>query len=734
MELVELKRANCRFCGYLCGLVAKVKDGQVIAIEPDPTRFPYDASIQRGCLRCNTNLEFLNHPDRVNYPLKRIGQRGSGKWQQVTWDEALDEIAQRLEALKKQFGPETLATSIGGPHTTFWPLHRFMNLFGSPNNMGIGQICWNPGIWINTLTYGWTIENELDPEKTACSILWGNNFAESDNSLFWRTILQYRKQGKNLIVVDPKYTTTARYASIWLPVRPGADAYLALAMINVILSEKLYNREFVKNWCYGFDQLSRHVAPFTASEVEAVTGISAEKIAQAARLYAKNAPASIIPGRGIDQIGSNSIATHRSIAILRAITGNIDLPGASHVCEMPDFSPEVDLELNNELPDQQRQKQLNRDWLLLQSYSGYAILTEYTQNFGKRLPMRYMTSAHPNLVWHAMLYDKPYPIRALIVMASNPLLTQADTQLVYRALKSLDLLVVLDYFKSPTAMLADFILPVAGGLERPVFQTHAGTANIAYGGEQAVEPYFQRQTDFTFWRELAHRMGQADYWPWETFHDSLQDMLAPAQITWEEFCDSGFYYQPSPYFKHEQINADSGQKEGFATPSGKIELYSEILNALGYPPLPEPTPPIIKEGELFLITGRRKQPYYASSYRQFASLRAIHPKPWAEMNLSTANKLNLVEGQTIYVETNQGKARFIVKIAEMRDDVVSIEYGWWYPELPAQEPELGGLWISNANILTNADIQTSDRLIGTWTYNGLSCKVSVENKGDELVL
>ena len=136
--------------------------------------------------------------------------------------------------------------------------------------------------------------------------------------------------------------------------------------------------------------------------------------------------------------------------------------------------------------------------------------------------MRYLTSAHPDLVWQAMLTGEPYPVRAMIVMGSNPLLTQAETQRIYQALKSLDLLVALEYFQTPTAMLADYILPIAGGLERPLFQTHAGTANIAYGGDQAVEPYYERQTDFYFWKELGMRLGQAERWPWETFEQSLE--------------------------------------------------------------------------------------------------------------------------------------------------------------------------------------------------------------------
>lgn len=721
----DLRRTNCRFCGYLCGLTATVKAGRVTAVEPDPSRYPYDAGIQRGCRRWRAILEFLDHPDRVNYPLKRVGARGSGQWRQVSWEEALDDVAVRLQVLKARFGPETLATSIGGPHATYWPLHRFMNLFGSPNNMGIGQICWNPGVWINTLTYGWPVENELDPEATACAILWGTNPAESDNNLFWRTIQEFRRRGKPLIVVDPRQTKTATRASLWLPVRPGTDPYLAMGLLNVILSERLFDQWFVEKWCRGFDRLVEHVAQYTPQVIEGISGVNAGMLVEAARLYAMYSPACLITGRGIDQLGHGSVPTHQALAILRAVTGNVDVPGASHIGEMPDFIPEVELELSDELAEAQRQKQLNRRHLMLQSYPGYEHVSQVIGPTGRRLPMRYLTSAHPNLVWRAMLGGAPYPVRALVVMGSNPLLTQADSRLIYQALKSLDLLVALEYFRTPTAMLADYILPAASGLERPLFQTHAGIANIAYGGDPAVAPYYERRPDYYFWRELGLRLGQINRWPWETLEAALADTLAPAGLSWEAFCTSGLYYRPSPYQKHELVSPNTGLEAGFRTPSGKIELFSEILANLGANPLPAPQLPatVKQDFPLRLITGGRKQPFYASSYRQVESLRSAHPEPWAEMSAETAARQGLMDGSPVIVETERGQARFILKLAQVVEDVVSVEYGWWYPELPACEPGLGGAWISNANLLTSADIETSDTLIGTWTYNGIPCRV-----------
>ena len=719
------ERTNCRLCGYLCALTAHVEDGRVVSVEPDTSRYPYDASIMKGCRRWRSNPEILNHPQRMNFPLKRVGERGEGHWQQISWTQAVDEIADRLAALKEKYGAETLATSIGGPHATYWPMHRFLNLFGSPNNVGIGQICWNPAIWTNTLTFGWPIDNELDPERTSCAIIWGTNPAESDNSFFWRSLVKFAHGGGNLIVVDPRRTRTAALAKHWLAIKPATDSALALGLLNVIVGEKLHDETFVDEWCTGFPELRSHIACYTPERCAEITGVNAAEIVEAARLFAQTRPSTIISGRGIDQIGANSIATHRTLAILRAVTGNIDTVGANHLAEMPDLVPEVDLELSDRLPAKQKQKQLGQHRLLLQTYSGYEEVASHARMAGKRLPKRYLTSAHPNLVWRAMLTGEPYPIRSMIVMGSNPLLTQADTHLIYRALQSLDLLVVLEYFKTPTAMLADYILPSAGGMERPVIQTNAGVANLAYGGPAAISPLFERHPDFDFWRGLGLRLGQASDWPWSTFEEALDDVFRPLGFTWDEFCEAGIYAPEYQYEKSKEINPETGRATGFSTPSGKIELYCDMLHTLGYEPLPQhkPAPANDADFPLYLITGARRQPFYASSFRQVERLRAMHPTPWAEISPETAACIGVVDGAEVWVETVSGRARFTTKIVVMSAGVVSVEYGWWFPGEGTERNELDSIWISNANVLTNAEFENCDPLLGQWSYNGLPCRV-----------
>ncbi len=685
------------------------------------------------------NLAVLDGEDRINHPLRRIGERGANQWEQVSWDEALDDIAARLETLFETYGPHTLASAIGGPHASFWPLHRFMSLVGSPNNMGIGQICWNPRIWMDVITFGWTVEPDIDFEKTEALFIWGTNPAQSDNSAFWRSLLRYAKTPWPLVVVDPRRTQVAAKADLWLPIRPGTDCALVLGMINFIIAERLYDRDFVETWCYGFEELVEHVKKYTPEAVSGLCGVPANDIRQAARIFGKAQAAALVSGRGIDQVGANVAPTHRAITCLRAITGNVDKPGACVLAEMSDFTPEIDLEMSALLSDEARAHCLNTPYTPLQCYEGYERVNSLTSLLDRRLPMRYLTSAHPDLVLRAMEQGEPYPIRALIVEATNPLVTYADTHRVLDAFLSLDLIVVLEYYMTPTASIADYILPAAGAIERPLFQAHGGVANIAYGGPAAVEPYYERHTDYDVFRALGIRLGQLEHWPAETLQQAYEATLAPAGMSWEEYCQQGIYHRSPKFFKHERRDMD-GDLLGFATKTGKIELASELLDEMGGQRLPEPAPlgsascvsPALEEKGacLTLITGARKQPYNASMYLQNEEFRKSYPDPLVEMSPATAQRLGLSEGDRAVLATDKGQAVFVVKTTAMRDDMVSADYGWWYPERDPGAPDFAGIRESNINTLTDCSVETGEPLIGTWSYNAIDCVVWKERTGE----
>ncbi len=734
-----IMKTNCHFCGYLCAFNAKVKDGRVVDLAPDTTRFPYSEKVLAGCRRWRYNIDVLEGEDRVNYPLRRVGKRGSNVWQRVSWQDALDDIAQRLSDLREKYGSGTLASMIGGPHTSFWPLHRFMNLYGSPNNMGIGQICWNPRIWMDMITFGWTLEHDITLHLTKTVIIWGTNPAASDNSLFWQLLRQVGKEkDMTLIVIDPICTQTAQAADMWVGINPGTDCAFALGLLRLIITEGLFDEEFVRDWCYGFDELSVCVSTYTPEYVSDLCGVDTNVLRQVAKAFAKK-PSALVSGRGIDQCGQNVAPTHRAICALRAITGNLDIPGACNINEQSDFTPEVQLEMTDALTKEARSLCLNTPYTPLQCYDGYEYIKSITEKHRRVPPARYLTSAHPDLVLKAMIEGEPYRVSSLIVQATNPLLTYADSHRVFEAMNKLDLIVVLDYYMTPTASMADYVLPAAGAIERTTFQAHGGVANQVYGGPSAVRPYFERKEDYDVFRELGMRLGQEKFWSHKTFAEACEATLKPAGIDWEYYCMVGTYFRKPKFEKHKlklDENDANSEPRGFATTTGQVELASVALDNLGGPRTPTQHALIntcsdelcARGNHLRLITGARKQPYNASMYMNNAKFRKTYPEPIAEMSQKTANDCNLRSGDVVVLATDKGQASFRLRVREMVDGVVSADYGWWHPEWAVGGSGLGGIWESNINCLTTCSLNSGEEMIGTWAYNAIDCVVWKSDK------
>ena len=744
----EIRKTNCHYCGYLCAFDATVTDGVVTELTPDPTRYPYDVKIVQRCRRWRMNISQLYNERRVNYPLRRVGKRGSGKFERVSWDEAIADISTRLKALVKEHGPWTVASAIGGPHAVYWPLHRFMNLLGSPNNMGIGPICWNPRIWMDTLTYGWSVECDFRPGVTGCLILWGTNPAESDNSMFWSNIAQYVKDGGKLIVVDPRLCNSARKATLWLHPYPGTDTVLAYGIARALIEEDLVDQEFIDEWCFGYEEFKQAAFARSLEEVEAITTCTVEDVRKAAHLFADFGPGALLSGRGVDQIGPNVAPLHRVLAALRALVGSVDREGGCNINQYPRFMSELELEMSERLPMESREHGLNED-KGLQSYTGYANVWPRLATHHRYLPMRYLTSALPARVWNAAITGEPYRITALFCNAANPMVTYADTKLVQEALEHMELVVDLNYIITPTGQMADYILPAASAIERPVFQAQGGVSDFCYGGPAAVAPQYERKEDYQIFRELGLAVGQdpAD-WPAEDLTHELARVVERAGMSWEEFevigISSGGACANKQYFP----NPETGEPMGFATESGKIELANPFLERLGaglvagwfpVPGIHEAAPGV--QGEdgpvvgswrptgdcVTLITGARKQPYWASCYFEIEEFRKAHPKPTVEMSAKTAERLGLREGDACTIERADtpgiGVLQY-VHVVDMVDDVASAEYGWWYPEQERGEPGFSGCFESNINLLTRGTVDMEEEpLIGTWIYNGIPCKI-----------
>ena len=434
-EGIEIKKSCCYFCHQNCGVLAYVKEGKVLAIEGDPD-FPTNTG--GLCCRGNIALDHLDHPDRINYPLKRIGKRGEGKWETISWDQALDEIAAKLGTIREQFGAEAVATAGGTQRTDDWARRRFMNHFGSPNGFHNSHLCWIPTFMMETAICGWS-PFEVDMGMSRCVVLWGQNPGASSMPEMHH-ITELQKKGLKLIVIDPRYTETAAKADLWLPLRPGSDLALALAWLNVIIFEGLFDQDFVENNCVGFSELVDHVEDFTPEWAESLTWLSADLIREGARMYAMNKPGNIQWGVAMDQQGRAAGAGIHARALLRAVTGNLDAPGSDLLTgPAPDFFTDEEMEGNEYLTEEQKAKQIGSDRFKLLTWPGYSKIAEITKKtWGKAPTAEWMCEAHPPSVFRAILSGEPYPIKALLVSATNPVNSYGESKLVLEALRKVE--------------------------------------------------------------------------------------------------------------------------------------------------------------------------------------------------------------------------------------------------------------------------------------------------------
>jgi thiosulfate reductase/polysulfide reductase chain A len=735
----QVKRAICRWCHSQCRVAVHSENGRLVKIEEDQTDPRVDNILPRtrGCPRLAGAKEYVYHPDRVRFPLKRVGERGENKWQRVTWKQALDEIADKLSGIKDRYGPESLVSTSGTGRTTMWIMRRFFNLFGSPNHIGTAQICYGPVLNASAAIAGWTFRHRtsltIDPGKdgkpaTKCIFLIGIDPQQSVLRL-WKTVRDAKKMGAKLIVIDPRRTKTAELADIWLQQRPGTDTALLMSMINVIIEEGLYDKEFVDRWCYGFDKVVERAKEYPPEKAAEITWVSAEKIREAARSYATVRPGLSVNGMGMEHLENQQEAIQARI-ILSAIVGNIDVEGGDYMPGPPRIIGDGQLSLGNMLSPEQEKKQLGADRFKLIAIPGRDLVWGYNEKlWGKKSTM--LATANAPSVLRAIITGKPYPVRAGITVAGNPMLTMANVKLVYKALKSLDLYVVLDFWLTPSAQLADYVLPSACWIERPQLEPVLADCQVI-GGEAAlpakVPGEHEYWTDYEIFRGLGIRFGQKEHWPWKTLEDVCDYQLTPLGMTLREFMDKkdGIDFPPNEYKKYERMG-------GFGTPTGKVELYSTIMEKLSYDPLPryeEPkespfsTPELAKEYPLMLITGGRFQPYFHSEHRQIESVRKRRPEPLVQIHPETAKGLGIEDGDWVWIETPRGRVRQKCTYFDgIHPQVVHGEHGWWFPELPGEKPWLGGVWESNINVVVDDDPNRCNPRSGGWPLKTALCKV-----------
>jgi anaerobic selenocysteine-containing dehydrogenase len=708
-----------------CRMRVNVEGGKVIEVRGDPTDPEAKGELT---LRGKHIKEFLYAPDRLTFPMKRVGEKGEGKWERISWDEALTTIAKRLNEVKQQYGPETIGFHHGHYHSgdilgTYLP--RLANLIGTPNITNVSHVCHLPRVFLQfNIDFGAVFQPDLP--HTRCLLIWGGNPGVT-NKPQDIAIKEARARGIKLIVIDPRSTPYAEQADIHAQLRPGTDGALALGVLNVIIKEGLYDKEFVEKWTVGFDQFSQLIEHYPPEKVEEITWVPTDIIRGIARMYATTKPACISPRNALDQ-HTNASCGIRAINVLMAITGNLDIKGGN-VFTIPVSMGFQDLKLYDKLPRETAEKKIGADKVL------WSKLSET------------WPSAHAPSLWEAILDEDPYPVRAMMVMAANPALINANSNVVQAALRKLEFLVVADLFMTPTAELADIVLPACTFLEQTrvvTYDIHAdhgwnSTSRLALS-LKAVEPVGESWSDWKIICELGNKMGYAEYFPWKTREEAINDELRPLGVTCEELKQhpEGLIIIVPPFLYTRKRGFFGGimrgimklvafrdypamykkyEIQGFMTPSKKVEIYSERLEKSGHDPLPvyrEPAespvsqPELAKEYPLILIAGTQLEAYTHSMMRNIPELRKHAPENLVEMHPKTASKLEVSDGEVVRVSSPRGSIQVKARVTERIDPrVVHLYHGF-------RE--------SNCNVLT--DHKAFDPVTGSVGMKSLLCKVT----------
>lgn len=658
----------CAMCGPIagCGIYAIVKDGKFVAVEGMPE------SPQQGwlCPKAYAAPQWVYSPQRLKHPLKRIGQRGEGKFQEITWDEALDIIAEKLTSQKEKFGPESLGILSPAGRTIKDYLFRFLIAHGSPN-YGHSGICTKQ----REFAFNYTIGSMpvADLERSNLILIWGKQPAFSGAPFGQlKAILDAQARGAKVISIKPSLEPDGALADIWMPIRPGTDAALALAMLNIIINEELYDVDFVSRWTYGFEQLEEHIQQYPPEWAASITGLTVEQIQRVSRIYATTKPACIFNGNGLEHAPSCSDAV-RAIAILMAITGNLDRPGG-------DIFP-----VGSTMP----------------SPNNVHLRERYTQEWvdklvGPEFPKPFQpftegtTSAYYRL-FESVLTGKPYPIKTLVAAGTQPTVSTRGSKLVVEALEKVDFFFVMDVSRTAEMDYADVVIPVRSMYEcdHP-FEARGGWIMAR---NQVIEPLGDYKSDYEFWLDLGTRMGYgSDFWDGDI--KACQNFqLEPFGMTSDELRQhpTGIFYDQKPkvYEKYQQtFNRTSPNilKDPYL-PQGKVAIYNTAFEEHGFSPMPvwkEPpesptaTPELLEKYPLILTDYHTSKVFNASWLRNIPLLREILPHPTLQINPNTAEEQEIEDGDWVVVESPHGTMKMRAEIYPgIRPDTVMALHGWW---------------------------------------------------------
>jgi anaerobic selenocysteine-containing dehydrogenase len=682
------KHTVCRLCSSCCPVEVEIEDNRLVKAErtsflPPEQRWP--------CPKLRAAADIVYSPARLRKPLVRETTGAGHEFRETSWDEALGIVADKFKHFKAAHGAHTvgwlrgMAADWGAP----WDYaNRLMNTFGSPNSIGNGSVCHVGREMAHAYTYG---AMTVPQAKTAsCILIWGKNDLHT-NPQAADAILHARQQGAKLIVVDPIRTRLAAMADLWLQVKPGHDGLLVMAMIHQIIANGLYDADFVRDWTVGFAELRAAAANFSPEAVAAESWLDPEDIRRAARLYATTKPACIIDGNGLD-MQLNVFQDTRAVCILRALSGNLDQPGGDFI---PQPVPARNIQLRERLP--QGVPPITQDYPLFNTF-------------------------HPTWGLHAqscmidaIVDEVPYPIRMLVVQSGNPAVTMTDSTKVRKAFEKLDFMVVIDPFMTQTAQHAHVVLPACSCFEKTQLNRAYLRNSLVILQKQVIECLGDSWPDWKITFELARRLGLEHDFPWQTVEEAIDYQLEPAGITVAALLEkpAGIAAAETVYQKYHTT--------GFATPSGKIELYSDRLNQHGHEPVPylqgwrgNPISFADRAAEFPLIgiSGARPNRFTHSQFHNIPALMGRKPEGQADIHPLDAIDRDIVSGDLLIIATPRGEVQMTARISdEVHRGSIRIAWGWG---------DINPLW--NLNILTDDD--TRSAVTGTPSNRSFMCRIA----------
>ncbi len=680
----------------------------------------------RLCPRCVALKDYVYNPSRVVYPMhrKREDRGKSDAWDRITWDEAINEIVANWRELTGKYGNECMAIHVGTGRDGMLGQNFAVAVFQTPNlaYTQSGYACYQPRSMSTNMVLGGSYP-EMDyaaglpggyddPEYVVpeCIVVWGKApLASNGDGLFGHAVIDLMKRGAKLIVVDPRVQWLSTRAAIHLRVRPGTDCALAMAMCHIMITEDLYDHDFVDRWVYGFDEFAERVATMPPERAAGICELDVADIYAATRLYATSKPASITWGLAFDQNQNGSQAATCVLALM-AMSGNVDVPGGNIIGDM---APQEDKDLLDsegmEKENSQTRVSMGLGWFSMpEELRAKAVgMDKYP------LYCQLIMGCHADCLLDTYETGEPYRIRMAWIMSTNLLspTNAAEPDRWHRAMcKSLEFAFGTDCFITPTIeAVCDVFLPLSTVAEHDsVNKTHYGATMGTWGiGNKAIT-VGEAKGDF----EIMALLGQATGNTTELFPDQyayLEKSRLRGNYTFDEVKHL-VKFKPKVYYRKYEIGrARPDGKLGFITPTGRIELYSTQYASHGEDPLPyylEPAfsavsrPRDAKAYPFVLMTGVRNFASFHSEHRQVSRLRELMPNALVEINPDDARALGVEDGQWVRIENEFGSS--IQKawvVPTVRRGQVMAHHGWWYPEEGGDEPHLYGVWRSNINTL-----------------------------------